>query len=72
MISILHFKYFPIDFYGASGKSGRPWMCSNDLDSITTVIFPFSNDLGLLLYHFKSIKFIGTFQYQRFHILAKL
>ena len=62
MTYILHFKYFVVDFYRASGKSGRLWICFNDLASIKTFIFPFSKDLGLLLYHFKSINIIGTFQ----------
>ena len=62
MIYILHFKYFPIDFYWIFGKSGRIWIYSNDLNSIKIVISPFSKDLGLFPYNFKSIKLKGTFE----------
>ncbi len=61
--------YCPTDFYGASSKSGRfldLFWCS-----IQIVIFPFSKDLGLLLKNFTSIKFLGTFQQKRFHILMQ-
>ncbi len=53
MMYILHFLFRPIDLYRASGKSGKLWICSNDFDSIQTIIFQFSKDMGLLLYHSK-------------------
>ena len=52
---IFDFKYGPIDLYGASGKSGRLWICSYDPDSIKVAIFQLPQDLGLVLYPFESI-----------------
>ncbi len=60
-----HQLWYLVSIYGP--KVDTWWFCT-----LRAWYLGLSKDLGLLLYHFASIRLIGTFQYRWFHILSPI